>query len=74
MEQERILTPDYYGGKDNPYEVRKVIRKWGLNFNLGNTIKYVVRAGKKDKSREVEDLKKAVDYLLAEIHHLETGE
>ena len=38
---------------------------YGLNFNRGNIIKYVVRAGKKDD--EVKDLEKALDYLQREI-------
>jgi len=37
----------------------------GLNFNRGNIVKYVVRAGKKDD--EVKDLEKALDYLQREI-------
>jgi hypothetical protein len=38
---------------------------YGLNFNRGNIVKYVVRAGKKDD--EVKDLEKALDYLQREI-------
>ena len=34
-------------GKDNLYESIKVIEAWDLGFNLGNTIKYISRAGKK---------------------------
>lgn len=36
-----------------------------LNFNRGNVLKYIVRAGKKDD--EVKDLEKAMDYLRREI-------
>ncbi len=53
---EKIDHPDHYGGKDNPYEAIKVIENWGLGFNLGNTLKYINRAEKKQKS--LEDLKK----------------
>lgn len=38
---------------------------YDLNFNRGNIIKYIVRAGKKDD--EVKDLEKAMDYLKREI-------
>jgi hypothetical protein len=38
---------------------------YDLNFNRGNIIKYIVRAGKKDD--EVKDLEKAMDYLRREI-------
>lgn len=55
--------PDYYGGKDNPYEVIKVIHAWGLGFDLGNVVKYVARAGKKHSERAVVDLRKARSYI-----------
>ena len=43
------LRPEYYGGKDNTYEVFNVLEAWGLDedFYLGNVIKYLARAGKK---------------------------
>jgi hypothetical protein len=64
--------PDYYGGKDNSYEVFKVLDAWGLDkdFYLGNVIKYVARAGKKNKSKEKEDLQKALVYLQRRIDSL----
>ena len=43
-----VIHPQHYGGKDNPYEAIKVIEAWGVSFNLGNTLKYISRAGKKD--------------------------
>lgn len=60
-----IDHPSHYGGKDNPYEAIKVIEAWKLGFNLGNTLKYISRAGKKDV--EVQDLEKALWYLEQEI-------
>lgn len=39
--------PSHYGGKDSIYETIKVIEAWDLGFNLGNTLKYLSRAGKK---------------------------
>ena len=38
-----------------------------LNFCRGNAVKYIVRAGLKDKNKEIEDLQKAIFYLDAEI-------
>lgn len=38
-----------------------------LNFNLGNVIKYVARAGRKDPVLLLEDLHKARFYLNREI-------
>jgi len=61
--------PKHYGGADNPYEAIKVVEAWELNFNLGNVLKYVSRAGKKGDT--LEDLKKARWYLDREIGNLE---
>jgi hypothetical protein len=43
-----------------------VIEDWGLNFRLGNAVKYISRAGYKGGSG-VEDLRKAVTYIEREI-------
>ena len=66
-----VNHPNHYGGSDNPYEVIKVLENWDLDFHLGNVVKYVSRAGKKDKSKEIEDLKKAMWYLQRKIELLE---
>ena len=65
-----IDHPDHYGGKENTYEAIKVIEAYNLNFSLGNVIKYVLRAGKKN-SDTVEDLKKARWYIERQIENLE---
>jgi hypothetical protein len=58
-----INHPRHYGGASNPYEVIKVIEAWALGFHLGNVVKYIARAGRKDPSRTMEDLEKARWYL-----------
>jgi len=68
--RETVNHPLHYGGEDNPYEAIKVIEAWGLNFNLGNLVKYIARAGKKNGGF-IEDLKKARWYLDREIQSLE---
>ena len=70
-EKEQVNHPQHYGGQDNPYEAIKVIDAWELGFSLGNTVKYISRAGKKGKDKELEDLRKALWYLQ---HHIETLE
>jgi hypothetical protein len=50
-----------------------VIDAWDLGFSLGNTIKYISRAGKKHKDKELQDLKKAAWYLQHHIEKLETN-
>lgn len=64
--------PEHYTRK-NPEPIT-VINAWGLNFNLGNVIKYVSRF---DAKGGIEDLRKAKRYLEFEIERLEkfeTGE
>lgn len=74
MEKEQVNHPDHYQfGKNNEYEAIKVIDAWDLGFSLGNTIKYISRAGKKDKTKELEDLKKASWYLNHYIKQLENN-
>lgn len=48
-----------------------VIVAWKLNFNLGNTVKYILRCESKDPTKHIEDLKKARVYLDTEISLLE---
>lgn len=50
------------------YDLIDVIQDYNLNFNRGNIIKYVMRAGKKDD--ELQDLYKAKDYLEREIQYI----
>ncbi len=66
---EAVNHPAHYGGGDNPYEAIKVIEAWDLGFCLGNTVKYISRAGKKGSA--LEDLKKAAWYLDREIQNRE---
>lgn len=60
---EAVNHPPHYQG--NGIEVIDIIESFELNFNLGNTIKYVLRAGNKGNKKE--DLEKAVWYLKREL-------
>lgn len=51
------------------YDIIDVCKDYELNFNRGNILKYVARAGK--KTDELQDLRKALDYLQREIFYLE---
>ena len=64
---DNINHPPHYAQSN--YEPVDVIDAWGLNFNLGNTIKYICRH--KHKQHPIEDLKKAQWYLNREILKLE---
>jgi hypothetical protein len=71
MSGEMVNNPLHYGGVDNPYEAIKVIEAWELDFHLGNTVKYISRAGKKETDKELQDLKKALWYLQRRIDNLQ---
>lgn len=64
-----IERPAHYV-EGRKYEPKDVIRDWELNFNLGNVIKYVSRAGRKDS--KIVDLEKAKQYLQFEIDYLQS--
>tara|TARA_B100001989_G_C24518531_1_gene454521 strand:- start:639 stop:878 length:240 start_codon:yes stop_codon:yes gene_type:complete len=57
-----VEHPDHYM-KNTGYEVIEVINAWKLNYNLGNAVKYIARAGKKNPDKLVEDLEKAIFYI-----------
>ena len=71
---EMVNHPSHYGGQNNPYEVIKVCEAWDLDKDayLFNVVKYVARAGKKDKLKEIEDLEKASFYLERKIKNLKS--
>lgn len=54
-----------------PIECIDVTRE--MNFNVGNAVKYLWRAGKKDPAKHIEDLQKARWYIQNEIERLEEG-
>ena len=60
--------PSHYR-KDSGLEAIDAIEAWDLNFNLGNVIKYVCRAGLKSGQDDCVDLKKALWYLKREISY-----
>ena len=67
-----INSPSHY--TDGGIETIDFIEAKGLNYHLGNVVKYVSRAGKKDPAKKLEDLKKARWYLEREIGRVQDGE
>jgi hypothetical protein len=58
------INPEHYKSKIQAIEV---IEEWDLSFCLGNCVKYIARAGKKESSTTKEDLEKAIWYLQREL-------
>jgi hypothetical protein len=63
------INPAHY--KDGKIEVIDYIEDKKLGFCLGNAVKYISRAGKKDPNKEIEDLQKALWYIERRIKELE---
>lgn len=57
-----LIRPDYYN-PNSDYEPRKVIKAWGLDWNLGTALKYIERRGHKQGETTLKDLKKALTYI-----------
>ena len=55
-------------------EVIDFIEDQHLGFHLGNAVKYISRAGRKNPGKTVEDLRKAVWYINRQIQRLECVE
>lgn len=64
--KEQIDHPSHYN--QGKIEVVDAIADWGLNFQLGNVVKYTARAGHKDDI--LVDLEKAKWYLQYEIDRI----
>lgn len=67
---ETINHPSHYA-EGRKYEPIDVIEDWELGFCLGNAVKYISRAGRKNPDAYIEDLKKAIWYIEREIRKVE---
>ncbi len=63
-----VNHPPHY--EKHPSKVECITITRHMNFNRGNAMKYIWRAGNKDPSKEIEDLKKAAFYINDEIQRL----
>lgn len=72
------INPDHYRSGPthtvcgDPIECIDITQE--MNFCLGNVLKYIWRAGKKDPKKHIEDLEKAAWYLDREIMRLKKEE
>jgi len=64
-----VNSPGHYTGFSNGSEVIDIAEN--LNFNRGNAVKYLARAGAKDPATELEDLQKASWYVEREIKRVQ---
>lgn len=65
-----VNHPPHYTSHPSGVECIQITRH--MNFNLGNALKYIWRAGIKSEASHIQDLEKAVFYLNDEIQRLKT--
>ena len=65
------IKPSYYKtvGKIDVIDIAKM---YDLNFNMGSALKYLVRAGKKNPEKHIEDLEKLQEYVTREINFVKS--
>lgn len=68
--QDPVNHPSHYISDPSGIECIQITRY--RNFNIGNAIKYLWRAGLKDGNSDIQDLQKAVWYIQDEIERLQT--
>ena len=66
-----VNHPSHY--TSGQIEVIDFIEDQHLGFHLGNAVKYISRAGRKNPDKTIEDLRKAVWYINRQIQRLECG-
>lgn len=66
---DQINHPPHYTSNPSGIECIDVVEH--MNFNLGCAVKYIWRAGLKDGSDPITDLRKAVWYIQREIARIE---
>lgn len=62
------INPSHYKGFSNGAQVIDIVER--LNFNRGNAIKYIARAGRKEGADTLTDLEKGKWYLQREIDRI----
>jgi len=69
MESDPVNKPNHYckGG----FELGEILYVWGLPHRRASAVEYIMRAGDKDPTKEIEDLRKSIRNIEMEIEYLE---
>ena len=70
-QNDQVNHPKHYTSDPSGVECIEITRH--RNFNIGNALKYLWRAGLKDGNSDIQDLQKAIWYIQDEIKRLEKG-
>jgi hypothetical protein len=65
---DQVNHPTHYTSHPSGIEALQITRH--MNFNLGNAMKYIWRAGIKSEEKHIEDLQKAIFYIQDEIKRI----
>lgn len=77
QKEDKVNSPSHYNWLKKLAGVEVIDITRHLDFDLGNAVKYILRAGRKteegydNRSKTIEDLKKAVWYINDKIKTLE---
>lgn len=77
QKEDKVNSPSHYSYLKKLCGIEVIDITRHMDFDLGNAIKYILRAGHKteegydDRSKTIEDLKKAVWYINDKIKTLE---
>lgn len=72
LDADPVNHPSHY--TDGGIETIDFIEAKQLDYYTGNAVKYISRAGKKDPSKEVQDLEKAIWYLKRKVEQLKAAQ
>lgn len=62
--------PHYYTGKLYGYSAKDVVDDFGLSYNCGTAVSYLLRAGKKEGNPAEQDIQKAINHLHFELDRI----
>ena len=80
VKENKVEHPSHYTWLKDKCDIEVIDITRHLDFDIGNAVKYLLRAGHKseegytDKDKTIEDLKKAMWYINDKIKMLEKGE
>ena len=63
-----VVHPNHYNNHPSGIECIKIVQHH--NFNIGNAIKYLWRAGLKDGEDHTKDLRKVIEYVKFELKRI----
>ncbi len=66
----KLPQVDYYTKGGIEVKDYLIAKGYAKGMNRGSAIKYITRAGEKNKSTELEDLQKAIDFINFEIERV----